>query len=170
MGLVTRDDGWRIPDKLWERMEPLLPPRKPHPLGCHNPRVPDRDAMNGILFVLRTGCQWNALDATEICSCSSSYRRWREWIGAGMFEEFWRQGLSKYDQLKGLDWSWLAMDGAMTKAPLGGKKNRPESHRPRQTRRQAKSADRGRRNPYRRCGGRSQSPRRQTRSRDAGEH
>jgi transposase len=41
MGLVTKDDGWRLSDKLWKQIEPLLPPRKPHPLGCHNPRVPD---------------------------------------------------------------------------------------------------------------------------------
>ncbi len=52
MGLVTKDDGWRLSDKLWKQIEPLLPPRKPHPLGCHNPRVPDRDAMSAILFVL----------------------------------------------------------------------------------------------------------------------
>jgi transposase len=38
-------------------MEPLLPPRPKHPLGCHNPRVPDRSAMDAIFFVLRTGCQ-----------------------------------------------------------------------------------------------------------------
>ena len=49
MGLIVKDDGWRIPDKLWEKMEALLPPRKPRPLGCHNPRVPDRSAMNAIL-------------------------------------------------------------------------------------------------------------------------
>jgi transposase len=42
-------------------MERLLPPRPEHPLGCHNPRVPDRAAMDAIFFVLRTGCQWNAL-------------------------------------------------------------------------------------------------------------
>jgi hypothetical protein len=41
MGLVVKDDGWRVPDELWARMEPLLPPRPAHPLGCHNPRVPD---------------------------------------------------------------------------------------------------------------------------------
>lgn len=57
MGLVNRDDGWRVPNWLWERMEPLLPARPEHPLGCHNPRVPDRDAMNAILLVLRTGMQ-----------------------------------------------------------------------------------------------------------------
>ena len=82
MGLVKKDDGWRIPDELWEQMEPLLPPRPKHPLGCHNPRVPDRAAMNAILLVLRTGMHWNALSATGVCSCSSAYRRFREWCEA----------------------------------------------------------------------------------------
>ena len=122
MGLVTKDDGWRVSDKLWEQIEPLLPARKAHPLGCHNPRVPDRYAMNAILFVLRTGCQWNALDATGICSCSSAYRRFREWTEAGVFDAFWRNGLAEYDGLKGLDWAWLSMDGAMAKAPVAGSK------------------------------------------------
>jgi transposase len=75
MGLVMKDDGWRVPDALWLRIEPLLPARPVHPLGCHNPRVPDRCAMNAILLVLRTGMQWNALAATAICSSSSAHRR-----------------------------------------------------------------------------------------------
>ena len=70
MGLVVKDDRWRISDALWARIGPLLPPRKQHPYGAHNPRVPDRDAMNAIFFVLRTGCQWNALNGTGICSSS----------------------------------------------------------------------------------------------------
>jgi putative transposase len=57
MGQMIQDSGWRIPDGLWEQMVPLLPPRPRHSLGCHNPRVPDRAAMDGIFFVLRTGCQ-----------------------------------------------------------------------------------------------------------------
>jgi transposase len=138
MGLFWKDDGWKIPDELWTLMEPLLPPRPWHPLGCHNPRVPDRAAMNAILFVLRTGCQWNALDATGICSCSSAYRRFREWLEAGVFLEFWRRGLLAYDERKGIDWKWLSMDGAMTKAPLGGEKNRPQSDRPCQAGNEAK--------------------------------
>lgn len=129
MGLVRRDDGWRIPDLLWENMKPLLPPRKKHPLGCHRPRIPDRDAMDAILFVLRTGCQWNALDRTNICRHSSAHRRFIEWTEAGVFAEFWKRGLLKYDKVNGIDWSWLSMDGAMTKAPLGGKKNRTKSRR-----------------------------------------
>ena len=54
------DDGWRIPDVLWERIVPLLPARKSHPLGCHRPRVDDRRAMDASFVVLRTGCQGNA--------------------------------------------------------------------------------------------------------------
>jgi putative transposase len=120
MGLVVEDDGWRLPDDVWAEMEMLLPPRPEHPLGCHNPRVPDRDAMDAILFVLRTGCQWNALDATGICSCSSAYRRFREWAEAGVFLEFWRRGLIAFEGIKGIDWEWLAADGAMLKSPPGG--------------------------------------------------
>ena len=68
MGLVVEDDGWRVPDELWAEVQPLIPPGKPHPLGCHNPRVDDRDALNAMLLVLRTGCQWEALTATGLCS------------------------------------------------------------------------------------------------------
>ena len=125
MGLVCRDDGWRMPGWLWERVERLLPARPAHPLGCHNPRVPDRDAMDAILLVLRTGMQWNALDLTGPCSSSSAHRRFQEWERAGVFHEIWRQGLLAYDEQVGIDWSWLAADGAMTKAPLGGPKTGP---------------------------------------------
>jgi transposase len=143
MGMVKQDDGWRLPDALWDQMEPILPPRKPHPLGCHRPRVSDRAAMNAILFVLRTGAQWNALNGTGICSSSSAHRRFQEWVEAGVFEEFWQLGLLSARALNKIDWSWLSLDGAMTKAPLGGEKNRPQPYGSRQRRRQAQSADRG---------------------------
>lgn len=57
MGLVVKDDGRRIPDWLWERMEPLLLPPPVYPLGCHRPQVANRDATDAILLVLRTGMQ-----------------------------------------------------------------------------------------------------------------
>jgi len=123
--MVSRDDGWRMPDWLWEQIEPLLPPPPFHPLGTHRSRVPDRDAMDAILLVLRTGMQWNALNATGVCSSSSAHRRFQEWEQAGVFHEIWRQGLLEYDRVVGIDWSWLAGDGAMTKAPLGGPKTGP---------------------------------------------
>ena len=125
MGLVNHDDGWRIPDELWEQMEPLLPPPPPHPLGCHRPRVANRDAMNAILLVLRTGIQWNALNATGICSSSSAHRRFQEWTAAEVFEEFWRRGLLELAELEAIDWEWLALDGALVKAPLGGRQTGP---------------------------------------------
>jgi putative transposase len=118
----VRDDGWRLPDALWAKMEPLLPPRPRHPLGCHNPRVPDRAAREAIFFVLRTGCHWNALREARICSSSSAHRRFQEWVRAGVFAAFWRAGLLAYDALQGIDWTWLALDGAMGKAPRGGEK------------------------------------------------
>ena len=95
--MVSRDDGWRMPGWLWERVEPLLPAPPFHPLGCHAPRVADRDAMDAILLVLRTGIQWNALSATGVCSSSSAHRRFQEWEQAGVFHEIWREGLLDYD-------------------------------------------------------------------------
>jgi transposase len=144
---VQRD--WRIPDALWAHIQPLLPPRKPHPLGCHRPRVDDRRAMDAIFFVLRTGCQWNALQDTGLCSSSSAHRRFQEWAAAGVFLALWGQSLAAYDTLQGIDWEWLAMDGAMTKAPLGGEKGRQESDRPREDRYQTERAHRRRRRAYR---------------------
>lgn len=71
MKTLYEDDGWRLPDELWTRMEALLPAAKPHPLGCHRPRVPNRSAMDAIFLLLRTGMQWKALDnTTGICSSS----------------------------------------------------------------------------------------------------
>jgi transposase len=143
MGLIAKDDQWRIPDELWVKIARLLPPRPEHPLGCHNPRVPDRDAMNAVLFVLRTGCQWNALNATGICTSSSAHRRFLEWTEAGVFKKAWVRALGDYERFVGIDWRWLSMDGAITKAPLGGEKNRTQPNRPRQGRHQAQPADRG---------------------------
>jgi transposase len=136
---------WRTPDALWAEIAPLLPPRKPHPLGCHNPRVDDRRAMDAIFFRLRTGCQWNALSATGLCSSSSAHRRFQEWRAAGVFLELWRRGLTEYDALKGIDWSWLAADGAMTKAPLGGENCGAEPHGSGQAGHEAQPPNRGRR-------------------------
>jgi len=135
---VRRD--WRIPDEMWERIAPLLPPGKPHPLGCHRPRVSDRAAMDAIFFRMRTGCQWNALNTTGICSSSSAHRRFQEWSEAGVFLKLWQIGLAEYEKAKGIDWAWLSMDGAMTKAPLGGEKGGTEPDGPGQAGHEAESA------------------------------
>src|SRR5438105_8670796 len=124
---------WGMPDALWARIEPLLPPGKPHPLGCHRRRVDNRRAMDAIFFVLRTGCHWNGLNATGICSSSAAHRRFQEWSQAGVFEQLWALGLQEYDELQAIQWAYQAMDGAMTKAPLGGEKHRSQSDGPTQT-------------------------------------
>jgi putative transposase len=114
-------DRWHIPDDLWEAIALLLPEHKnTHRFGGGRPRTPDRICMEAILFVLRTGCQWKALNATRFCPSSTAHDRFQEWVTAGVFHKMWEAGLMAYDDWKGIDWSWLSMDGCMTKAPLGG--------------------------------------------------
>jgi len=132
---------WTLSDDLWTKIEPLLPTVvNTHPRGGGRKRICYRKVMDGILFVLRTGCQWKALDATGICSGSTAHARFQEWEEAGVFLEIWKQGLVDYDEMHGLDWKWQALDGAMTKAPLGGEKNRKQPDRSREARRQAVGA------------------------------
>ncbi len=146
MGTTASHERWLVCDELWAKIEPLLPrPRRRARWRGGRPQIPDRRAMNGILFVLRTGCQWNALNATGICSTSTAHRRFQQWVRAGVFAKLWKQGLTDYDELQGIDWRWQAMDGVITKAPLGGEKNRSQPHGSSQRRREAQFADRGRR-------------------------
>lgn len=143
MGEKKPADKWRIPDALWEQLEGWIPARpNTHRFGGGRPRRSDRDCLDAIFYVLRTGCQWKALDATGICPGSTAHDRFQEWVRQGVFLKFWQAGLLEYDYFVGIDWSWLAMDGAMGKAPLGGEKDRPKPHRPRQKRRQTQHPDR----------------------------
>ncbi len=134
--------GFRVSDELWAVLQPLLPVHENrHRYGGGRPRKPDRACADGIFYVLRTGCQWKALDETELCPGSTAHDRFQAWVEAGVFLHLWQAGVAQFDELQGIDWNWLSMDGAMTKGPLGGEKNRPQSHRPRQSRRQTESAD-----------------------------
>src|SRR6266704_5068315 len=118
--------GFRISDELWAVLEPLLPVHvNTHRFGGGRPRVPDRDCADAIFYVLRTGCQWQALDQTELCAHSTAHDRFQEWLKANVFLELWQAGVERFDELCGIDWGWLSMDGAMTKAPLGGEKTGP---------------------------------------------
>ena len=137
---------FQVSDEFWAFFQKLLPERvNTHRFGGGRPRRPDRDCLNGMLFVLRTGCQWKALDTTGICPGSTAHDRFQEWVQAGVFEALFHRGVKRYDELIGLDWSFLNLDGAMTKAPLGGEKNRPEPHGPREKRHETKPAGRRRR-------------------------
>jgi transposase len=116
-------DDWRIADELWEQLDLLIPQhRNTHRFGGGRPRTADRVCADAIFYVLRTGCQWKALDATRFCPGSTAHDRFQEWVEAGVLLEFWKAGLLEYDFFAGIDWTWLSMDGCMTKAPLGGKR------------------------------------------------
>jgi len=88
----------------------------------------DRKPMTAIFCVLRTGCQWKALPRS-LGAPSTVYDRFQKWRKASVFEKLWRAGLLEYDAKIGLDWEWQSMDGAITKAPLGGKRDRSQSDR-----------------------------------------
>jgi len=121
--------SWELSDSLWERIEPLLPKPKSRYRGRGRarrhiggrPAADRRRLMTGILYVLRTGGQWNALPK-EFGSGKTAHRYFQRWARAGVFKRLWQAGLSEYDELKGIAWKWQAADGAMTKAPLGGEK------------------------------------------------
>src|SRR6266550_805432 len=71
-----------------------------------------------IIYVLRTGIQWNALPR-ELGASSTVHDRFQEWEQAGLFRVLWQAGLSEYDEAEGIEWEWQCVDGAMTKAPFG---------------------------------------------------
>jgi len=109
----------------------------------------DHQAMNAIYYLLRTGCQWNALPRS-LGAHSTVHDRFQQWREAGVFEALWREGLLQYNEQKGIEWEWQAMDGAMTKAPLGKKRweyrgnrggNRSQPHGQGQEWHQAQPAD-----------------------------
>ena len=111
--------GFRISDDLWAVLEPLLPVHvNTHRFGGGRPRVPDRACADAIFFVLRTGCQWRALDQTELCAHSTAHDRFQAWVEADVFLRFWQAGVERFDEVHGIEGDPLALDGAMTKAPL----------------------------------------------------
>jgi len=76
-----------------------------------------RKVLEAIFYVLRTGIQWKALPK-EFGSSSAIHRYFQFWCKEGFFEAIWLAGLEKYDEIQGIDWTWLSGDGCMTKAPL----------------------------------------------------
>jgi putative transposase len=75
--------------------------------------------MTAIFYLLRTGCQWKAIPRC-LGASSTVHDRFQQWQQADVFQALWQAGIMEYDSVKGINWEWQAMDGAMTKAPLGG--------------------------------------------------
>jgi len=113
------DTIWEIPDPLWvEVIEPLLAGVYP-PAPTGRPRVELRRVINGIIYQLRSGCQWNRLPR-EFGSDSSVHRWFQRFCEDGVFETIWASLVDACDDLGGVDWQWQAADGVMGKARFGG--------------------------------------------------
>ena len=81
--------------------------------------VPFRRVLDGILYVLRTGCQWKMLPK-EYGSGSTCHRRFQEWVSKRVFEKVWIRLLEIYDNIRSIEWEWQSLDSVSVKAPLGG--------------------------------------------------
>lgn len=109
-----------LTDELWERIKSFLPPPRPKPRGGRPP-VRDRDALTGILFVLKTGIPWEYLPQEMGCgSGMTCWRRLRDWEEAGVWDNVWQALLNELGQADGIDWSAAALDSCSTRALFGG--------------------------------------------------
>jgi transposase len=112
-----------VVDTVWAAIEPLLPIHaETHPLGCHRPRIPDRDCFEVMLIHLVTGASWE--DCERLCghkvSDTTARARRDEWEQAGLFDAIANEAICAYDKIIGLDLSEVAVDGSLHKSPAGG--------------------------------------------------
>jgi putative transposase len=109
---------WRVSDELWSYMEALIELEDPAPRTGRR-RINAREALDAIIYRMRTGCQWNQLP-TEFPDDSSVHRTMQRWMKLGLFEKLWAILVERCDELDGVDWSWQSADGSMGKARFGG--------------------------------------------------
>ncbi|WP_193338941.1 IS5 family transposase [Leptospira borgpetersenii] len=107
-----------IPDGLWEKIEPLIPKVRANLQGGRN-RLPTRVVMAGIIYRMKTGCQWRAIPS-NFGSGQTCHRRFQEWERAGVFKKVYKSILKYYDVKNKIAWDWASMDSAIVKAPKGG--------------------------------------------------
>jgi transposase len=110
-----------VPDDLWAAIEPLLPPARPKPRGGRPP-IPDRAALAGILFVLKSGIPWEMLPAEMGCgSGMSCWRRLRDWQAAEVWATLHRVLLERLHGAGQIDWRRAALDSASVPAKRGAR-------------------------------------------------
>ena len=107
-----------VTDELWSTIKPLIPREPPKPKGGR-PRVPDRAALAGIVFVLRTGIPWEYLPKQFGCSGMTCWRRLRDWAKAGVWHRLHKVLLEKLEAAGKLDWSRASLDSASIPAKGG---------------------------------------------------
>lgn len=109
----------KIPDELWDEIKIILPPEKANNTIGRPVIISFRKVLDGILYILRTGCQWKMLPK-EFGSGSTCHRRFQEWTVSKVFQKLWVRLLEVYDDIKGIRWMWQSLDSVSVKAPLGG--------------------------------------------------
>jgi putative transposase len=114
---------WRVPDALWARMEVLIEEFHPR-AATGRPRGDLRRVIDGIIYQLRTGCQWNQLPK-EFGSDTTVHRWFTAWVESGMLEALWARLASECDELGEVYFRWLAADGQLGKSRMGGGKTGP---------------------------------------------
>jgi len=108
-----------ITDELWAVIEPLLPPDVENPRGGR-PRIPNRDVLRGILFVLSTGLPWEYLPSEMGCgSGMTCWRRLREWHEAGVWQQLHKVLLDRLGEAERIDWSRASLDSSSVAAEKG---------------------------------------------------
>ena len=110
---------WNCPDKLWDNFVlPTLHELDPEP-HTGRPRIDQRKALDGIIFQMRSGCQWNHLPK-EFGDDASVHRTFQRWIARGVLERLWAKLIEACDELGAVDWVWQSADAALGKARFGG--------------------------------------------------
>ncbi len=105
-----------VPDELWAIVEPLLPPEPPKPKGGR-PRVPDRAALTGIIFVLKSGIPWEMLPQEMGCGSGvTCWRRLRDWQDAGVWDRLHQTLLDRLGDAGRIDWDRASLDRARVPA------------------------------------------------------
>jgi len=111
-----------VSDELWNVVEPLLPQEPPKPKGGR-PRLSDRAALTGIIFVLRTGIPWELLPQEMGCgSGMTCWRRLHEWHEAGVWHRLHRVLLDRLGEQDAIDWSRASVDSTSVRAKKGARK------------------------------------------------
>ena len=118
MGSENLPTIWEIPDDLWEQVHPVILEMDPSK-ATGRKRVAPRRILDGIIFRMRTGCQWNRLPK-ELGDDSTIHRTFQRWVELGVLERIWAVLIEEYEALGGVNWEWQATDCAMGKARFGG--------------------------------------------------